>query len=159
MSGFKITRDDSRKVLKAIHSMGKKRVLIGIPADATARKGDPITNAALGYIHENGSAARNIPPRPFLVPGVAAASQRCAEVLKGYAKKSVNGESTIDKGLNAAGLIAQASVKNKIVSGDGFAPLKASTIEARKRKNAQGEKPLIRTGQLLNSITFVVRDK
>jgi len=159
MNGIKITRDDSMRVLQSIQNMAVKHVLVGIPADNSARKDGPITNASLGYIHENGSAARNIPPRPFLVPGVKAAAPKCVEVLKRYAKKAVTGEATIDQGLNAAGLVAQSAVKNRIRSGEGFAPLKPSTIAARKRQGKQGEKPLIRTGQLLNSITYVVRQK
>lgn len=154
-----VIKDDSARILQAIQAMAGKEVLVGIPADKTARKKEPITNAALGFIHENGSAAQNIPPRPFLVPGVKAASKQCAEVLKRYAQKAITGDGTIDQGLNAAGLIAQASVKKRIQSGEGFAPLKASTLAARARKGAKGTKPLIRTGQLLNSITYVVRDK
>lgn len=154
-----VLKDDSARILRAIQDMARKEVLVGIPADKTGRKDGEITNAALGFIHENGSAARNIPPRPFLLPGVKAASAKCAEVLKSYAQKAITGAATIDQGLNAAGLIAQASVKKRIQSGEGFAPLKSSTLEARARKGAKGTKPLIRTGQLLNSITYVVRDK
>lgn len=153
-----ILKDDTARIMAAIEDMAGKRVLIGIPADKSARKDGPITNAALGYIHENGSAARNIPARPFLVPGVKAASAKCAEVLKSFAKKAITGQATIDQGLNAAGLIAQASVKKRIQQGEGFAPLAASTLEARARKGKSGTKPLIRTGQLLNSVTYVVRE-
>ncbi len=154
-----VLKDNTAAVLRTVQEMASKRVLIGIPAEKAARKGDPITNASLGYIHENGSAARNILARPFLKPGVAQASQKCAEVLGKFAKTAFNNPSDIDKGLNAAGLIAQASVKKRIVSGEGFTTLKAGTLAARKRKGFKGTKPLIRTGQLLNSITYVVREK
>jgi phage gpG-like protein len=154
-----ILKDNTAAVLRTVQEMAGKRVLIGIPAEKAARKGDAITNASLGYIHENGSPARNIPARPFLKPGVEQAASKCAEVLGKFAKTAFNNPSDIDKGLNAAGLIAQASVKKRIVSGEGFAPLKAGTIAARKRVGAKGTKPLIRTGQLLNSITYVVREK
>ena len=159
MNGVKITRDESARVLQAIQNMAGKHVLVGIPADNNARKGGPITNAALGYIHENGSGARNIPARPFLKPGVAAAADQCVKVLKSAAQNAFTDKNAIDKGLNAAGLVAQASVKKRIVSQEGFTPLKAATLAARKRKGAKGEKALIRTGQLLNSITYVVRKK
>ena len=154
-----VTKDITAAVLQTVQEMAKKRVLIGIPAEKAARKGDPITNASLGYIHENGSPARNIPARPFLKPGVEQAADKCAAVLGKFAKTAFNNPSDLDKGLNAAGLIAQASVKKRIVSGEGFAPLKEGTIAARKRAGAKGTKPLIRTGQLLNSITYVVREK
>lgn len=159
MTGIEITLDGSKSIIHAIQEMAKKQVMVGILSEKSPRKGEPITNAAIGFIHENGSAAQNIPPRPFLVPGVNAASNKIADVLKGFAAKAVTGQATIDQGLIAAGLLAQSSVKNRIRSGEGFAPLKPATLAARKRKGAQGEKALIRTGQLLNSISFVVRSK
>ena len=55
-----VIKDNTAAVLRTVQEMAKKRVLIGIPAEKAARKGDPITNASLGYIHENGSPARNI---------------------------------------------------------------------------------------------------
>jgi len=154
-----VTKDDVAKVLANIQAMAGKQVLVGIPADKSPRKGDPITNASLGYIHEHGSPARNIPARPFLVPGVKEAAPKAAAAMKKLAGQALTDASAVDKALNAAGLIAQTGVKKRIVSGEGFAPLKEGTIKARQRKGAKGTKPLIRTGQLLNSITYVVREK
>lgn len=163
----KVVKDTSQAVLRSIQELAGKRVLIGIPANKTARKGEPITNAALGYIHEHGSPAANIPPRPFLKPGMAAASACCAAVLKTTAQQALahpfDHAAILDKGLQAAGLLAQASVKTTIQGsgiigdeGDAFAPLKKATLLARRRKGVQGSKPLLRTGQLMNSITYVV---
>jgi len=155
----RVTQDNLKAVLANVRSFGSKHVLIGIPSDENKRDDGPIGNAQLGYIHENGSPANNIPPRPFLKPGVAAAKDKCLGVLKNAAKAGFKDPAAIDKGLNASGLIGQASVKNTLRAGEGFAPLKPATIAARKRKGAKGKKPLIRTGQLLNSITYVVREK
>lgn len=155
----RVAQDNLKAVLANVRSFGSKHVLIGIPSDENKRDDGPIGNAQLGYIHENGSPANNIPPRPFLKPGVAAAKDKCLGVLKNAAKAGFKDPAAIDKGLNAAGLIGQASVKNTLRAGEGFAPLKPATIAARKRKGAKGTKPLIRTGQLLNSITCVVREK
>ena len=58
---------------------------------------------------------------------------------------------------NKAGLIAQNSVKATITAGEGFAPLAESTLAARKRRGVSRTKPLIDTGSLLNSITYVIR--
>lgn len=155
----RVTKDNLKTVLGNIRAMADKHVLVGVPAEEAPRKGDPITNASLAYIHENGSAARNIPARPFLKPGVKASREKCVKVLKGAAKAGFKDPAAIDKGLNSAGLIAQAAVKNQIVSQEGFAPLKPATLAARKRKGAKGTKALIRTGQLLNSIAYVVRER
>lgn len=154
-----VTRDNAKNVIAAIQDMAKKHVLVGIPSSENGRNDGSIGNAALGAIHENGSGVRNIPARPFLKPGVAAAADQCVKVLKSAAQNAFTDKNAIDKGLNAAGLIAQASVKKRIVSQEGFTPLKAATLAARKRKGANGEKALIRTGQLMNSLTYVIREK
>lgn len=153
-----VTKDITAAVLQTVQDMAMKRVLIGIPAEKAPRKDGDETNAEIGYLHEHGSPARNIPARPFLKPGVEQAAQKCADVLGKFAKTAFNNPDDIDKGLNAAGLIAQTSVKKRIISGEGFAPLSARTLAERKRSGAKGTKPLIRTAQLLNSITYVVRE-
>jgi|Laugrefa1bdmlbdn_1035148.scaffolds.fasta_scaffold01471_8 hypothetical protein len=152
-----VTKDDLKNLLRNIQAMGRKSVLIGIPESKNNRKENEASNAMIGFLNENGSPARNIPARPFLVPGVKKASDKASEALKSYASDALNNPKAIDQGLNAAGLIAQASVKNQIVSQDGFAPLSPATLAQRARMGAKGTKALIRTGQLLNSITYVVR--
>lgn len=152
--------DHSAAILKAIQTMAQKDVLVGIPEAENTRKDDPdIGNATIGFINENGSPARNIPARPFLVPGVRAAADRCANVLKIGAQAAFHDPAALDKALNGAGQIARDSVKRRITSQEGFAPLAESTIAARERKGFKGTKALIRTGQLLNSITYVVKDR
>lgn len=153
---IKVVKDNLRALLGNIRAMESQKVLIGIPESKSSRS-DGVGNAALGYIHENGSPARNIPARPFLVPGVDQAGPEIANVLKGYARQALSDKQAVAKGLNAAGLIAQSTVKMRIRNSEGFAPLAPKTIAARKRKGSKGESPLIRTGQLLNSITYVVR--
>ena len=157
-TSVRVTKDSVANIITNIEAMTGKRVLIGIPDANAGRKDGPITNAALGYIHENGSPARNIPARPFLVPGVTEAAPKAIDAMKKFAAQGLTDPAAVDKGLNAAGLIAQAAVKNRIRNSVGFAPLAESTLSQRKAQGKQGTKPLIRTGQLLNSITYVVRD-
>lgn len=153
---LKVTKDITQMVYAKLALMGTRQVLVGIP-DGGSRDG--ITNAELGYIHEKGSPAANIPPRPFLEVGVASVNQRAAEILKKAAIAELNNHSAFEKSLNQIGLIAQSAVKKRITSSEGMKPLSAKTLAARKRAGAKGTRPLIRTGQLLNSITYVLRDK
>ena len=157
---LRTVKDITDRVMQSIHTMAAKQVLIVIPAESKPREsGDPVTNAQLGYLHEFGSPVSNIPARPFLIPGVKAATERCEKILKRSATETLSHDHTaLERGLNQAGLIAQASVKQTLKQGEGFAPLKESTLQARRRKGFLGESPLIRTGQLMNSITYVVRD-
>lgn len=152
-----VTRDIADKVLENIRSVPQKKLLVGIPAEENAR-GEEIGNASLGFIHEYGSPARNIPPRPFLVPGVRDAEpQAVAMLAMPTADALTQGYGALEKGLDRAGLVCQAAVKKRIVAQEGFAPLSPRTIAARQRKGYKGTKALIRTGQLLNSITYVIR--
>jgi hypothetical protein len=64
----------------------------------------------------------------------------------------------VDIAQNKAGLIAESSVRKKINEGP-FEPLAPKTLQERKRRGRTGEKPLIDTGQLRNSVTYVIRPK
>lgn len=161
MSGVSVVRDDVAKLMATIRAMGNDGdVLVGIPADEDARSDSPIGNAAIGYIQEKGSSKQGIPPRPFLEPGVAKVSKQCADVIgKGAitALTDMNPQAVLTA-KNKAGLIAQNSVKATITAGDGFEPLAAYTLAARKRRGVSRTKPLIDTGSLRNSITYVIRN-
>lgn len=172
MNGVSVVRDDVAKLMATIRAMGNDGdVLVGIPADEDARADSPIGNAAIGYIQEKGSSKQGIPPRPFLEPGVAKVAKQCADVIgKGAitALTDMNPQAVLTA-KNKAGLIAQNSVKATITAGDGFEPLSESTIRGRLNRTkssksmtmSNGEarvfKPLIDTGSLRNSITYVIR--
>jgi hypothetical protein len=151
-------------------------VLVGIPSDAEqphlgagvtgteARSGVPIGNAALGYIHENGSPINNIPARPWLAPGVRGSQTQWMPYFEQAGKFAFEGNLTaMDKALNAVGLTAQSAVKVRITEGIP-PPLAERTVKARQRKrpsrkaqSAEDMTPLIDTAQFLGSISYVVR--
>ena len=158
-------------LIKRFISLHSESVLVGVPAEKTARKTGTINNATLAYIHDNGSPANNIPARPFMRPGIDDAKEDVQNQLKIGASKVIKGDkSAMDVALNRVGLLTQASIQSKIDSG--IAPeLKRSTLKSRasKRPNRKGAKnelqkheegnvvPLIDTGELRNSISYVIR--
>lgn len=155
----KITVDKVASVLKAVEAIKNSRVLVGIPQEENARTDNsPIGNAGIGYIQENGSPANNIPARPFLIPGVKKVQDEAMKILADGARDALN-EGDTNKALTKAGILASSSVKKTLQAGEGFEPLSERTLMARQRKGFKGTKPLIRTGQLRNSITFVVKGK
>lgn len=154
---FKVITDKVASVLKNIKQIENARVLVGIPQEENSRSDDPMGNAGIGYVQEFGSPAQNIPARPFLIPGIQAIQDKTAEILKDGASKVLD-NGTMIASLTKAGIVAQNSVKAAITKGEGFAPLAESTLAARKRSGAKGTKPLIRTGQLRNSIVFIVKN-
>jgi phage gpG-like protein len=161
--GVKVT-DKTDDVKRALKVLTTRRVLVGIPAVNDAREPDgdkpnPIGNAALGYIHEFGSPAKNIPARPFLVPGVTSIRDQAIAILKKAAQKALDGDiKPIDKALMAVGLMAQVAVQNKMKDGP-FVPLAARTLKARERRGRTGTAPLLDTGRLRQAIKYVIRDK
>jgi hypothetical protein len=136
--------------IAALNKLASTRVLIGIPSDDPARRltmaqeganmmrggtaGHPtITNAALGYIHEFGSPARNIPARPFLRNGVEDSQPKWENYMQQAATAAMEGKDDVmDKALNAAGETAVLAVKAKIVAGIP-PPIKPATMAARAR--------------------------
>ena len=186
MKALKITKDHVNDVIKSITALVGKRVLVGFPESSShANRGsEEPTNAALGYIHEFGSPAANIPARPFLIPGVEKAEEPGIAMLRKAVEFTLDGKPNhAEEFLNKAGLLAVNSAKNEI-STASFVPLKPATVRGRKysrqtksrRKSeieylrlvkggmdpgaaqaATGIQPLINTGQLRNAITYVIR--
>jgi hypothetical protein len=152
----RVMTDRVASVLKNIHKMERARVYVGIPADENARSDDKVGNAGIGYIQEFGSPAKNIPARPFLIPGVKAVEGEVADLLADGARNVLEDRS-IEASLTKAGIKATNSVKQTITKGEGFAALSETTLRARKRRGVSRTKPLIDTGQLRNSINYVVK--
>jgi hypothetical protein len=156
----KISVDKMASVIRAINELGAKDVLIGIPEGNVDRKsGDPASNALIGYVQEFGSPANNIPARPFLIPGVQDIQKPAADRLKVAAQRALAGDATqAERQLNAAGLMGQNSARAKINSN--IQPeLSERTLEARRARGVTRENTLVDTGQLRNSITYVIRKK
>ncbi len=132
----------------------RSQVLIGIPAEKAQRKGDPINNAALMFIHTNGSELRHIPARPWIEPSIAANSETIAPVMGAAAKDLLNGDATgAENELNRAGVVASNAAKRWATDPrNNWQPNAPETI---KRKGSS--RPLIDTGALRKAITWLVR--
>lgn len=153
-----ITKDRVADVLKQVKALTAQEVLVGVPAENAGRNdGDAINNAEIGYVQEFGAPERNIPARPFLLPGVEEAMPKIIDRMKAGGAKALSGDpGAASKTLNAVGLMAQNAVRAKINEGIP-PPLSPRTLADRRARGRTGEKPLIDTGQLRNSVTYVVR--
>lgn len=163
--GVKITKDRVAEVMKGVRALTKSEVLIGIPDTRAERKpvdgetGPPASNALIGYVQEFGSPEKNIPARPFLVPGVQSIKDRAIPILKKAGAAALDGDGKgVAKSLMTVGLMGQGAVQRKITEGT-FEPLAERTLAKRRARGRTGIKPLIDTGALRQSITFVLRDK
>ena len=133
-TNLRMTLDRVKAATASIRSLGGSRVLVGIPSETALRKPEPgeppnVNNAMLGFIHQNGSPARNIPARPFLPEGVSDAQKEIADVLESAARATLAGRgSSTDTALHKVGLIAQAAVRKRITDGP-FVPLAPKTLD------------------------------
>lgn len=178
---LEVLEDNSASVMTAIKRLANTSVMVGIPSDdeqphyneggtlgTTKRSTGPINNATLGYIHETGAPAANIPARPWLSPGVSLSRSQWEPYLRQAGKAAFEGKmSVMDRALHAAGIKAVSATKIRITSGSaGFQPLSDRTIAARRRRTPSRQAmtsadvtPLVDTAQMLNSIAYVVRKK
>lgn len=174
-----------KEIQEAIKKLSKTRVLIGIPLQGNTRskvKGKrTVKNAALGYIHEFGSPAQNIPRRPFLVPGVRDSRKDWEPYMRQAAEAAMKGDDGLMmRTLEAAGMKAVVAVKKRIVDKIP-PPLSPYTVAMRARSTpadvmayrawlqqykmrrktlaSSPVTPLVDTAQMMNSITYVVKTK
>lgn len=172
--GAAVKVDRIKDLLEDLLNLAKKQVLVGVPESTDAREDSPIGNAALAYIHDQGSPLANIPQREFMRPGIRNAQERINKELFQVAKAYLDDdEAKIDLHLHKAGLIAVSSIKSVINEGEGFAPLKRGTTLARLRQRKAAKKwekekreatmetmhPLVNTGELRNSIVYSIEEK
>lgn len=159
----------------------RTEVLVGIPRATAMREGDTISNAEIAYINEHGDPAQRIPPRPFMEPGLARCRDEVREAMaQGVQQLGTGG--TLRPAAERVGLICQASIRGVFTDND-WKPLSPRTIMARaqrtvsKRKGFDeksdrqqqnmlakelarraNDRPLIDTGALRQSITYVVTE-
>lgn len=158
---IKVTKDFTENFNTIIKRFKNDQVLVGIPEDDTARRGDKEkdapTNAALFAVANFGSPANNIPAWPIMSIGIKNAQEDIAEQFKKTAVESLSkGFKALDTYYERAGIIASSEIK-KVINEQIDVPEnkpEKSTLNARKSK---GTKYWLVTGQMRNAITYVVK--
>lgn len=148
---------------------------------AHARASHGINNAELSYIHEFGAPAAGIPARPHLIPGIEEIVPEAADELRAAASAAFKGnEQAVEAALNKVGMLGQNAVRAKFQDND-WPPLADKTLNYQPlRKDDQGNvikdkkgqpkrgksrreqgklNPLLVTGQLMKSHTYVIRKR
>ncbi len=178
--GLKVKYDGMPALQEAVARLARDEVLVGFPEDTTMRD-DPeskdVTNAALGYIHDNGAPEANIPARPFMIPGINKAMPKVESILKRMAQHGLAGDTAkIDEGFERIGFMGVDGITSTIREGvpPPLAELTLKKRAAKGRKGAQAElnrraagygaslqlaTPLMDTNEMLKSVTYVVRKR
>lgn len=165
----KISGEGLGDLKDAINFLKNNRVLVGIPG-ASGGSHDEITNVELAFIHTNGSPRLRIPARPFLEPGIEEGMEKIQDRMKAAAQAAIDGDTGAAMGeLNKAGMYGQQYVQDYFTGGH-FAPNAGITVEGGWMRNRISGKPfkvkgkgsatpLIDSGDLRGSITYVIEGK
>lgn len=181
-----VDKGDLKTVIDALLKLAEDELLVGVSADtAGSGRGEDINNAELAYIHtngvraagmkaetdkaveegtpyplalqayikEHGSPAYRVPPRPFLEPGI----EKHLDLVESGMKAAL--QDVLDGGDGRAqrerlGATMAAKVQAYFQEDNGWPPNAPSTIK--KKGSAQ---PLVDTGALRQSITYIIRAK
>lgn len=139
--GSKVVLDKTGILKDVLKHLDDYKVLIGIPEDydLNIRNDSNLNNSDIGYIHEYGSPATNLPARPFLEPGVEDAEGENIRILNKQLK----------------GILDLTGRKDNEIY-NMFSDMGDNTVnEVQNRILDHG---MVKTGQLLNSITYIIED-
>lgn len=142
--------------LAFIHTHGARTVDFRRRMGATAiNQGMAYPAVHQMYLHSYGVAIFGIPPRPIIEPAIEARGNIepiTEELKKAAAAQLAGNRAGAMAGLRRAGMMGQNAVRGWFTDPrNGWAPNKPSTI---KRKGS--DRPLIDTGELRKSVTYVV---
>jgi hypothetical protein len=128
-------------------------VMVGIPEAKDGRTDDDeIGSAGILAVHEFGAPELGIPERSVVRRSIRENLAKYRKLNAQNLRKVVRSEMSVAQALGILGAVAAGDVQMTIRKAD-LAPLKPETI---RRKGSS--KPLIDTGQVIQSITFEVRD-
>lgn len=148
------------KVAIAAKELQKLSLMVGWLESARYNETTPI--AGVAAVHEFGSPAKNIPPRPFLRPTIENNKKQWKALIASGAKAIMAGNETAESVMEKIGLLTQGQIKAAIQAVQN-PKLEDATVDARKRRKADKEttgsltKPLIDTGTMLDTLTYEVQ--
>jgi hypothetical protein len=138
---------------KRLKQIQQSDVLVGIPAERTVRKDEPVNNASLLYLHTHGSPLKNIPARPVIEPAIQENRAIIAPHLGAAGKQVLNAHpDAAARELKLAGTIAANAAKRYVLTEHHLAPNAPSTIKAK-----GSDRPLVDTTQMVRAITYAIR--
>lgn len=143
---------------KALRELERKEIRVGFFDTAHYPDNTPV--AYVAAIQEFGYGP--IPPRPFMRPAQAQNQQKWLAALAKGAKLSFVGKIDVSMVMAQVGMVAAGDVQ-KAIKAVTTPPLAQATIDARQSrltgKKAASNKPLVDTGQMLQSVTSAVVDR
>lgn len=149
---------------QAVKTLDGAQGRVGWFPSAVYESGAPV--AGVAYVQEFGSPAKGIPPRLGMRNTATEKRQDWAKTAETISRAAAQGKLPAENVMPAVCLAAEGAVREAITKVTAPS-LKQSTIDARKRRLANGgkgakasiAKPLVDTGILLNTLTSETEKK
>lgn len=163
MSAVKREGKGLEKLAVALKDLNKKVGKVGWFAGSKYPEPPNLPVAYVATIQEYGWASKNIPPRPFMRPTIAAKQGVWKSIAESESRKIIRGESTVTQALDLIGQKAAGNIRETIAALTN-PPLSPITIQRRvdrKTRKTIGslDKPLIDTGLMYGTLTNTVEDE
>lgn len=174
--------------VKRLQGLQKKQIQVGIPQQTSSRKSEGINNAELLYIHthgirrkamreemqegmdrglkyseafslyiqSHGSPLWHSPPRPVLEPAIKAKKEKIALQFSKIVKAAADGNAdAMEQAITSTGMTAQNACRAWFKDPrNGWPRNDPKTVKLK-----GSDKPLVDSGELRDSIVYVVREK
>lgn len=161
MSGFKVTRKQRQGGLfgmaKRVRDLNDAVVTVGFQGiSGSARHESGATIAEIAAWNEFGT--KTIPERGFFRRTL----KESGDKIRGHMQKEiwnvVDGGQTVTRALGRVGVFAAAEVVKTIDDSKSWAtPNAPSTVRQKSTSSGTGDQPLVDSGRMLNSVTYVAR--
>jgi len=148
------------RIREALEHLDGLYVKVGFPQESKpgqpdSPKGKPATEmsevATIAAFHEFGTA--RIPERPFFRQALDGNREDLKKFIDNQYSNVMSGKQSTTDGLERIGQFLSSKIKGSIRNGN-FEPLAESTVGSK-----GSSKPLIDTGQMINSVTYVVAEE
>lgn len=158
---IEVTYDGFKQMMEGLDWIEKSGVYIGIPEDESSREDEDITNAELLFIHTNGSLINNVPARPVIEPALREDSERLSSMLGKAFVYALQGKFEFAfEQLEKTGMRGQKVARAWFTNPkNNWPPNAPSVVRAKLKKGSTNPRPLIDTGELKRSITYVINER
>lgn len=158
---IEVTKDGFKQMMEGLDWIEKSGVYIGIPEDESSREDEDITNAELLFIHTNGSPINNVPARPVIEPALREDSERLSSMLGKAFVYALQGKFEFaSEQLKKTGMRGQNVTRAWFTNPkNNWPPNAPSVVRAKLKKGSTNPRPLIDTGELRRSITYVIYER
>ena len=155
---IEVSNEGFKKMMNGLDFIEKSAVYVGIPEKETSREDEDITNAELLFIHTNGSPINRVPARPVIEPALEDDQERLTSMMQRMILLALSGdlEGATDQ-LKRIGMRGQNVSRAWFTNQkNGWPPNSPAVQRAKRKKGSTNPRPLIDTGELRKSITYVI---